>query len=54
MEGQSGLRDSGIAVQPSVFFWAYDFSERMTLCAYDLCAYHLSVRLIFMTMLLFL
>jgi len=25
----------------SVLFWAYDFSERMILCAYDLCAYDL-------------
>ena len=31
----------------SVLFWAYDFSERMILCAYDLCAYELSVRKIF-------
>jgi len=31
----------------SVLFWAYDFSESMILCAYDLCAYDLSVRMIF-------
>jgi len=31
----------------SVLFWAYDFSERMILCAYDLCAYDDSVRMIF-------
>jgi len=31
----------------SVLFCAYDFSERMILCAYDLCAYDLSVRMIF-------
>jgi len=36
----------------SVLFWAYDFSEGMILCAYDLCAYDLcaydlSVRMIF-------
>ena len=36
----------------SVLFWAYDFSERLILCAYDLyaydlCAYDLSVRMIF-------
>ena len=31
----------------SVLFWAYDFSERMILCAYDLCAYDLSVGMIF-------
>jgi len=31
----------------SVLFWAYDFSEHMILCAYDLCAYDLSVRMIF-------
>jgi len=31
----------------SVLFWAYDFSERMIFCAYDLCAYGLSVRMIF-------
>ena len=54
----------------SVLFWAYDFSEHMILCVYDLCAddlsvgmifsermicvYDLSERMIFMTMLLFL
>jgi len=31
----------------SVLFLAYDFSERMILYAYDLCAYDLSVRMIF-------
>jgi len=31
----------------SVLFWAYDFSERMILYVYDLCAYDLSVRMIF-------
>ena len=31
----------------SVLFWAYDFSECMILCAYDLCVYDLSVRMIF-------
>jgi len=25
----------------SVLFWAYDFSERMILCGYDLCGYDL-------------
>ena len=30
-----------------VLFWAYDFSERMILCAYDLCAYDLSGHMIF-------
>ena len=30
-----------------VLFWACDCSERMTLCAYDLWAYDLSVRMIF-------
>jgi len=31
----------------SVLFWTYDFSERMILGVYDLCAYDLSVRMIF-------
>jgi len=31
----------------SVLFWAYHFSERMILYAYDVCAYDLSVRRIF-------
>jgi len=31
----------------SVLFWAYDFSERMILCAYNLCAYDLSGHMIF-------
>ena len=26
----------------SVLFWAYDFSERMILCTYDVCTYDLS------------
>jgi len=30
----------------SVLFWAYDFSEPMVLCAYDVCAYDLSGRMI--------
>jgi len=38
----------------SVLFWAKDFSERMIVFVYDLCAYDFSVRMIFMTMLLFL
>ena len=31
----------------SVLFWAYDFSECMILCAYDLCTYDLSGRMLF-------
>jgi len=31
----------------SLLFWAYDFSEGMILCAYDLCAYDISGRMIF-------
>ena len=31
----------------SILFWAYDFSQRMILCAYDLCAYNHSGRRIF-------
>jgi len=31
----------------SVLFSAYDFSERRILCAYDLCAYDPSGRMIF-------
>ena len=31
----------------SVLFWAYDFPERMILCAYDLYVYDLSGRMIF-------
>jgi len=31
----------------SVLFWAYEFPERMILCAYDLGVYDLSGRMIF-------
>ena len=31
----------------SVLFWAYEFSECMILCAYDLCTYDLSGRMLF-------
>jgi len=31
----------------SLLFWAYDVSDRMIFCAYDLCAYDLSVGMIF-------
>jgi len=37
----------------SVLFWAYDFSEHMILCAYDLCAYDLSVCMIFSERMIF-
>ena len=31
----------------TALFWAYDFPERMILCAYDLCVYDLSGRITF-------